>query len=126
VSDKPPSGNPLEQLFSIGPLKGNTFPPGSRYHGLDVALYVAADGTEIVYLRRRLVPQPDRFATLREHVVAQGDRIDNLAAQYFGSPDQLWRLADANGALHPDELTREVGRRLRITLPEGVPGTRND
>ena len=24
------------------------------------------------------------------------------------------------------ELTREVGRRLRITLPEGVPGTRND
>jgi hypothetical protein len=32
-------------------------------------------------------------------------------------------VADANGAMRPDELTEEIGRKLRITLPEGVPGT---
>ena len=29
---------------------------------------------------------------------------------------------DANGAMQPDELTETVGRRLRITLPEGITG----
>ena len=33
-----------------------------------------------------------------------------------------WRICDANGALRPEELTELIGRRLRITLPEGVPG----
>jgi hypothetical protein len=33
-----------------------------------------------------------------------------------------WRLCDANGAMRPDELTETPGRRLRITLPEGIPG----
>ena len=30
---------------------------------------------------------------------------------------------DANGVVDPRELTDPVGVRLRITLPEGVPGT---
>ena len=53
---------------------------------------------------------------------SQGDRIDNLAAKYLGDPQQYWRLCDGNGAVRPDELTETPGRRLRITLPEGVPG----
>ena len=32
---------------------------------------------------------------------------------------------DANGAVRPEEITETVGRRLRITLPEGVPGVPN-
>jgi hypothetical protein len=75
-----------------------------------------------VYLRRRFVPPPERFALLQEHVVVEGDRLDNVTARYLTDPEQFWRVADANAAMRPDELTETVGRRLRITLPEGVPG----
>ena len=34
-------------------------------------------------------------------------------------------MCDANDAMNPAELTEEIGRRLKITLPEGVPGVRN-
>ncbi len=55
-------------------------------------------------------------------MVAQGDRLDNIAAKYLGDPEQYWRICDANGAMRPDELIETIGRQLRITLPEGVPG----
>lgn len=100
----------------------NRFPFTSRYHGLEVAEYENADGRTVVYLRRRFISPPERFALLQEHVVAQGERLDNITAQYLGDPEQFWRLCDANRALRPDELTETVGRRLRITLPEGIPG----
>ena len=54
--------------------------------------------------------------------MTEGERLDNIAAQYLGDPEQFWRICDANGAMRPDELTETVGRRLRITLPEGIPG----
>ena len=59
---------------------------------------------------------------LQEHVVGQGDRLDNITARYLGDPEQFWRVCDANRAMRPEELTEEIGRRLRITLPEGIPG----
>ena len=80
---------------------------------------------KITYVRRRFVPPPERFSLLLEHPVAEGDRLDNITAQYLGDPEQFWRVADANGAIAPEELTDTVGRRLRITLPEGVPGVPN-
>jgi hypothetical protein len=97
------------------------FPPTSRYHGLETATAELPDGRVVTYLRRRFVPQPERFALLGEHTVAQGDRLDNLAAQYLDDPEQFWRLCDANNAMHPAEL-EELGRVLRITLPEGLAG----
>ena len=57
--------------------------------------------------------------------MTQGDRLDNITAQYLGDPEQFWRICDANDAMRPDELTETIGRRLRITLPEGMPGTPN-
>jgi hypothetical protein len=98
------------------------FPANSRYQNVDTAKIVHPDGTEVVYLKRRFVPQPDGFTLLQEHVVAEGDRLDNVTARYLGDPEQFWRVCDANRAMRPDELTEEVGRRLRITLPEGIPG----
>ena len=100
------------------------FPITSRYYAIDIAMLELddADETKIAYLRRRFCPSPDRFALLSEHVVVQNDRLDNITAHYLGDPEQFWRIADANGAMHPDELTETVGRRLRITLPEGIPG----
>ncbi len=98
------------------------FPITSRYHGIETAKYVSPDSKTFVYLKRRLVPPPERFELLQEHVVEQGDRLDNITAQYLGDPDQFWQICDANGAMRPDELTETIGRRLRITLPEGIPG----
>jgi hypothetical protein len=96
--------------------------PTSRYHLIDTATWDAADGRSIVYLRRRFVPPPERFAVVAEYVVGAGDRLDNIAASQLGDPEQFWRICDANVALRPDELTEELGRRLRITLPDGIPG----
>lgn len=101
------------------------FPPTSRYHGIETATLETSDGRTVIYLKRRFVPPPDRFALLQEHVVVQGDRLDNITARYLGDPEQFWRICDANGAMRPDELTDEIGRRLRITLPEGIPGMPN-
>lgn len=98
------------------------FPPTSRYFTVETTALESPDGTVTVYLRRRLVPQPERLALLEEHVVLFGDRLDNVTARYFDDPEQFWRIADANRALRPEELVERVGRRLRITLPEGVPG----
>jgi hypothetical protein len=105
-------------------MSGSKFPSTSRYAGVEVATHIAADGTEITYLRRRFVPSPDSFELLQEHVVESGDRLDNLTALYLDDPEQFWRICDGNSATRPDELTEVVGRRLRITLPEGVKGPR--
>jgi hypothetical protein len=116
--------DPTQLIFQPGALKASLFPPTSRYHGIDTVVMETADGKAIVYLRRRFLPSPDVFALLQEHAVEEGDRLDNLAARYLGNPELFWRLCDANNALRPDELI-EIGRRLRITLPEGFPGPRN-
>lgn len=101
------------------------FPPTSRYHLVETATLEGPDGAQTVYLRRRLLPPGDRFSLLQEHVVTEGDRLDTVTARYLGDPLQFWRVADANDAMNPFDLTAEVGRRLRITLPEGVPGVPN-
>lgn len=98
------------------------FPPKSRYAGIGTATLEDAAGEVTVYLRRRFLPPPERFALLREHVVKQAERLDNITALYLDDPEQFWRVCDANRAMRPDELTETIGRRLRITLPEGIPG----
>ena len=101
------------------------FPVTSRYHGLEIAKFQTKDGKTLVYVPRRFLPSPERFELLQEHTVTQGDRLDNLAAQYLGDPEQFWRICDSNNVLRPDELTEVIGCRIRITLPEGVPGVQH-
>jgi hypothetical protein len=98
------------------------FPPTSRYYGVETTALVNPDGEQTPYLRRRFLPLSSRFALLREHVVMGGERIDRVAAQEMENPELFWRLCDANDAMQPDELTAAIGRRLRITLPEAIPG----
>ena len=100
-----------------------TFSQTSRYFGIDTTTIETSDGKTYSYLRRRFVPQPEKFITLQEHFVVQGDRVDNITARYLSDPLQFWRVCDANRAMRPDELTEEIGRPIRITLPEGIPGT---
>jgi hypothetical protein len=114
--------DPVQAFLQGNALVTPLYPPASRYHGIAAAQLTLPDGTTIAYLRRRFVPPPENFALLQEHVVSARDRLDNLAARYLGDPLQYWRICDANRAMRPDELTATAGRRLRITLPEGIPG----
>jgi hypothetical protein len=108
----------LLQSAAAGPQQ---FAPNSRYYAGPTTTMTLPDGRMLTYLTRRFVPQPERFALLKQHAVVQNDRLDSLAAHYFNDPVQFWRLCDANRALRPDELIETIGALLRITLPEGVP-----
>ena len=114
----------LQALLQPAGLHATLFPQTSRYHGIDTTISEVADGKKIIYIRRRFLPPTDRFALLQEHVVTQGERLDNITARYLDDPEQFWRLCDANAAMQPEEL-EQINRRLRITLPEGLPGISN-
>ena len=113
--------NPLEALLAAS---GETaaFPPNSRYHGLERAVWRGEDRRTALYIRRRFVPSPERFSTQSVHGVSDGERLDHVAARRLGDPELFWRICDANGAMKPWELTETPGRTLRIPLPLGVPG----
>ena len=112
----------LQALLAPLGLASSAFPPTSRYNGVPTATIMAADGTTITYVSRRVVPQPDSLATLQVVTIRDGDRLDRLAGQYLGDPTAFWRICDANGAIRPNALIEEPGRSLRITLPSGIPG----
>ena len=114
--------DPRDAFLQANGLTTPLYPPGSRYHGLSLRQHTLADGTVVSHSERRFLPQPDELTLLQEHRVEEGERIDAIAARYLGDPLQYWRIADANGAMRPAELTETIGRRLRITLPEGIPG----
>src|SRR3954451_10125478 len=101
------------------------FPITSRYYGVGQVERARRDGAKVVYLRRRFVPPPERFQLLQEHSVTEGERHDTIAAQYLGDPEQWWRWCDENIVRRPEELTEEIGGRLRSALPEGIPGVRS-
>ena len=90
----------------------------SRYAGIEIAKLIGADGEEHVYVRRRFLPPSKASTAMVEHAVVENDRLDNITARYLGDPEQFWRVCDANNALRPEELTAEIGRRLRVPLPE--------
>jgi hypothetical protein len=102
-----------------------SFPITSRYYSTATAQLQSASGRTINYLRRRFISAARVFDMVAEHTIVSGDRLDNISAQYLGDPEQFWRICDANDAMQPDELTATLGRKLRIALPEGVPGQKN-
>jgi hypothetical protein len=117
--------NPIQAMFEAGVVEATDFPPESRYHGLPARMAQGPDGTTIPYLSRRLVPDPERFADLRERRVAQGERLDQIAAAEIGDAEAWWQLCDANGAIWPDDL-ETLDTRLRLTLPADVPGATDE
>ena len=118
--------DPVKQFLQASGLEQPNFAPNSRYLGVATRDWTPVSGQPVKYVSRRFIPKQEKFATIREHSVAQGDRPDNLSAQYFSDPQLYWRLCDANGVMHPVELTDTVGESVRITLPEGVPAPTED
>ena len=119
--------SPLQALIQMGVVPTVTFPPDSRYYGTSTLTYVSPTGDAIAYLARRIVPQPGapNFATVAQHTVRQGDRLDLIAAKYLGDPLIFWLICDANGAIDPRGLVATPGKVLNITTPQGVPGAPN-
>jgi len=117
--------DPMKEILKNIKLETNLFPPTSRYYGIEIDSMETTEEKNVVYLKRRFIPQPERFELIREYGVTEGDRPDNIAARHLGDPEQFWRIADANNVMRPEELTEEVGRKLRITQPEGIPGAQH-
>jgi hypothetical protein len=100
--------------------------PDSRHAPVGTAaIELPADSTggtlTFVYLRRRFVPDPATLGTLRLHTVADGERLDHVAARELNDPLAFWKVCDANRIMNPLAGPGPIGRRLRIPLPPGVP-----
>lgn len=93
------------------------FNPNSRYYRIATAIYTDTDGREIVYLRRRFLPHGAAMPLLAEIEVTGADRLDLIATNAFGDPEQFWRMCDANDAMNPFDLTLEIGRLSRVAVP---------
>jgi hypothetical protein len=118
---------PLQALLQAGVIPSVNFPTDSRYYGSSTLTYTDPSGQAYTYLPRRFIPQPGspNYATIAQHRVVQGDRLDLLAAKYLGDPLMFWQLCDANGAMRPSELVETSGATIFITMPQGVPGVPN-
>ncbi len=100
--------------------------PGSRYYGAQAGQLTLPDGTPVMYLARRIIPQAATYAATQSYVIVDGDRLDNLANRFLGDPLLYWMNCDANSATDPDELTAQAGRTILIPVASGVsPGARN-
>jgi hypothetical protein len=115
--------DPVQALLAQTSLELNLFTSTSRYYSLTIENLDLPNGRTIAYVSRRFVPAPERFQTLQQHTVTQGERLDNIASKYLGDPTLFWQICDANRAMRPEDLTHPPGRTLRITLPAGITGS---
>ncbi len=94
------------------------FDPTSRYYSLETLTLEREGKDPVKYVARRFLPRPENLQTLAETAVQSGDRPDLLAWRTLGDPLQFWRLADANRAMDPGEMTDEPGATLRVPVPQ--------
>jgi hypothetical protein len=94
------------------------FDTTSRYYKIETATHTTVDGREITYVRRRFLRRGEDMPLLVEVTVADGDRLDLITARTLGDPEQFWRVADANNAMNPFDLTTEPGSTIRVAVPQ--------
>ena len=93
----------------------------SRYYRIETATLKTPEGRTVTYVRRRFLPQGPKMPLLVEVTVTDGDRLDLITGRTLGDPEQFWRLADANNAMDPSELTGEPGAVVRVPIPQVEP-----
>jgi hypothetical protein len=74
---------------------------GSRYENLPTATYTDASGRTITYVSTRYIAATTAYIG---YSVSDGDRLDNIAYQYFRDSQRFWRICDANLATWPEDL----------------------
>lgn len=118
--------NALASLIQSAAGTGAPANNSSRYYGGAINRFTGPDGTTVVYLARRILPQPAIYLSVQNYAVVENDRIDNLSARFLGDPLLFWMICDANGVTDPDDLTSQTGRSISIPLASNVPaGARN-
>ncbi len=116
----------LSALIKSAAGTGATTNPGSRYYGAQIITYTLPNGTQVNYLARRILPQPQTYSSVQNYTIIDGDRLDNLATRFLGNPILYWMICDANGATDPDELDAQVGHTILIPVASNIPaGARN-
>lgn len=115
--------DPIQTLLLQANKKASSFPPTSRYAQTETNILAKPGKDPVIYLKRRFVPPPGEFSTIQEHIVQPGDRLDNIAHQYLGNPELFWQICDANGVMRPQEITADINRSIRITMPHGLSGS---
>jgi hypothetical protein len=91
----------------------------SRYARIGQATMDTGDGTRVMYLRRRMIADPETIPAVRSvYAMESKTRLDLLSALALGDAFAFWRLCDANGAMNPFEVVDECGGRLRV--PSGA------
>jgi nucleoid-associated protein YgaU len=75
---------------------------GSRYTNVEVIQPVRADGKS----PRVLALRPnDHVSGVLLHIASEGERLDQLATNFYGEPTKYWLILDANPeVLNPFEL----------------------
>ncbi|RVU28514.1 hypothetical protein EOT10_01095 [Streptomyces antnestii] len=118
MADIEPYENAMDAIPGAHP-----YPRSSRYHDAEIGIHRQADGTEVRYTKRRLLPPlPDEGDdNTQTHTVSTSERPDLLGQRYFGDPGQWWQIADANPVLDPRELTDEAGSVIDIPRAGGFP-----
>lgn len=89
----------------------------SRYANIETTTLTTDDGRTVTCVRRRLLPPLDTLQTIAEVTVNDPDRLDLITARTVGAPEQFWRIADANVAMSPFDLTATPGEKVRIPAP---------
>lgn len=94
----------------------------SRYQSLGTATFLAPNGDQTPYLRRRFLPVVDESSPARQHVVSVGElhRPDLVAAAVLGQAELSWLLADANPVMRPTELCQTPGQTVRVPQAVGL------
>lgn len=88
--------------------------PGSRYA---VTPLMEPAPRETRALARRRIRQPP--AAL-EYVVLEGERLDQLAARFYGDARKWWLICDANPSESNPLMLLRPGRRIVIPRDQGV------
>ena len=106
-------------------MSDNPFPLNSRYNASNIRQYTTPAGDTVPFVGRRIVPALDRYQALDRHRAVAAERIDRVADEFYGDPEQYWRICDANGVEHPAQALDPVGRLLLIPVPLEMTGRGN-
>jgi nucleoid-associated protein YgaU len=91
---------------------------GSRYATTEVIAVLDGRGATARALALRGIPPTPGVL---EHVVVEGERLDQLAQRFYGDPLKSWLILDANPEELDPLLLLRPGRRIKVPQNRVAP-----